>query len=121
MEITFWLFITYIAFIFLMFAILALYGLFKGYWWWNIPGILCILTLAFVFDFYAVIFTPIAPGNAKAAEREFIIPRGANLAGIGDILKNQGLIKNTNQFRWIASLLGYEKGLKAGKFKVAQS
>ncbi len=118
MQITFWLFVAYVSFVFLMFIVLFIYGAYKRYSWWFIPGVLCLLTIAFAYDFYMVIFSPVVPNRESPYEQEFIIPRGTNLAGIGDILKNHGIIGNSNQFRWIASLLGYEKGLKAGKFKI---
>ena len=118
MENSFWMFVGYVSFIFLMLAVLLIYGLVRRTGWWYIPAVLCILILAFAVDFRAIIFSPGEIQTGNEVTNELTIPKGANLSNICGILKEKGVIQNIGQFRWITRLLGYETGIKAGKFQI---
>jgi UPF0755 protein len=50
--------------------------------------------------------------------REVLIPKGAKIDQIARILNDQGLIGNPKLFVLAARVLGYDRGLKAGRFSI---
>jgi len=50
--------------------------------------------------------------------REVLIPKGAKIDEIAGILHNDGLIGNQQLFVLAARVLGYDRGLKAGRFTI---
>jgi UPF0755 protein len=50
--------------------------------------------------------------------REVLIPKGAKIDHIATILHDQGLIGNPKLFVLAARVLGYDRGLKAGRFTI---
>ena len=50
--------------------------------------------------------------------REVLIPKGANLDEIAAILHSNGLLGNQQFFVLAARVLGYDRGLKAGRFTI---
>jgi len=50
--------------------------------------------------------------------REVLIPRGAKIDSIATILHDKGLVDNPKLFVLAARVLGYDRGLKAGRFTI---
>lgn len=50
--------------------------------------------------------------------REVLVPKGANLDEIAAILHSNGLVGNQQLFVLAARVLGYDRGLKAGRFTI---
>ncbi len=50
--------------------------------------------------------------------REVLVPRGAKIDSIATILHDQGLVDNPKLFVLAARVLGYDRGLKAGRFTI---
>jgi UPF0755 protein len=50
--------------------------------------------------------------------REVLIPRGAKIDSIATLLHDKGLVDNPKLFVLAARVLGYDRGLKAGRFTI---
>ena len=69
-----------------------------------------------LFFFYSIII--IWPQNNLKKEISFQIPSGSSLHKVSKILKKNRIIKNETLFIFAVKLMGYEKKLQAGKFKL---
>jgi len=56
--------------------------------------------------------------SQQVETKEVLIPKGAGLDTIAGILHSQGLIGNPQLFMLAARVLGYDRGLKAGRFRI---
>ena len=78
-------------------------------------GILFLLSAGYTFYYIG------SPGNLtpeRSSEIIFSVPSGANLQIITRELFDQGIISNAFVFLWTAKALGYERNLKAGRYKL---
>ena len=70
-----------------------------------------LLTLALVMFSYSLLFAP-----GPRADTEVTFPRGMSVAGMGQALEKQGVIRSSLVFRIAAKLGGHSKGLHAGTY-----
>jgi len=77
--------------------------------------IVAVLTLIILFGF--ALFAPPVP-NTDQAPKEVFIKRGLNVKGIAQILDENGLIGSKRSFILFAKVFGWEKQLKAGRYRI---
>ena len=65
----------------------------------------------------AILFFP-ATVTRHFEMREVIIPKGASIEEISKILEAKDLVGNPRLFVLAARVLGYDRGLKAGRFTI---
>ncbi|MFT4660034.1 MAG: UPF0755 protein [Patiriisocius sp.] len=59
------------------------------------------------------------PTNSESSETvDLVIPAGATIDSLGDLLKENDLIRNQSLFKFIANQKKYSNGIKPGKYKV---
>ncbi|HET7904775.1 MAG TPA: endolytic transglycosylase MltG [Candidatus Eisenbacteria bacterium] len=79
-------------------------------------------TLALAFLVGAVLLSGLlffpAQVSQQVETREILVPKGATLDEIAGILHAQGLIGNPQIFMLAGRVLGYDRGLKAGRFSI---
>ncbi|WP_439532366.1 endolytic transglycosylase MltG [Polymorphobacter sp.] len=57
-------------------------------------------------------------GSTPGEEVELVVPRGASLAAVADDLHDAGLIESPRHFRGLARLLGTERPVQAGRYRL---
>ena len=85
----------------------------------NFTEIIAIVTLSFLLIFYGVLLL-----WPQANPYDFVkvtIPKGASLNEVGITLKNNNIIQNNQSFQLAVKVLGYEKDIPAGRFRLEKA
>lgn len=83
--------------------------------------ILLLLTLVLASLAGVVIWSLWQPVDSSAGEKEIVVPKGASVVRIANLLHSENLIKHPLVFRITAKALDMETKLQAGTFKVSPS
>ena len=85
----------------------------------NFTEIMAVTVLGAFLVFYLIVL--ICPQGNPYDSVKVTIPKGASLKVVGFTLKNQNVIKNDNSFLLAVKVLGYEKDIPAGKFRLEKA
>ncbi len=87
---------------------------FEKIWWKNIIVVVALFVSILLLSWIFLPFHSSAPVNV-------LIPAGAESFEIADILRQQGVIKNTFLFVLLSKVFNWEKDLKAGNYEFSSS
>ncbi len=75
-----------------------------------------VIMVIVVYKLYERVYVPNVTLNAEA--ELFYVPTGSDFEYVIDRLEKQGIIENRKSFRWVAIKKGYDKSVKAGRYKI---
>jgi len=85
----------------------------------NFAEITAIVTLSCLLIFYGVLL--LWPQGNPYDFVKVTIPKGASLNEVGITLKNNNIIQNKQSFQLAVKILGYEKDIPAGRFRIEKA
>lgn len=80
--------------------------------------LLLVLSLGVAAWFYLRIFGPNVQVKDGNETHYLYIPTGATFQNVEDSLRSHGLIKNMNNFSWVAELMEYPGSVKPGRYRI---
>jgi UPF0755 protein len=75
-----------------------------------------VIMVIVVYNLYEKVYVPNVALNAEA--ELFYVPTGSDFEYVIDQLEKQKIIENRKSFRWVAIKKGYDKSVKAGRYKI---
>jgi UPF0755 protein len=71
-----------------------------------------------VFELYSRVYQPNIVFTKDATEKYIYIPTGSNFMQVVTILLENGLLINSNSFKWLARQKRYDANIKPGRYKI---
>ena len=75
-----------------------------------------VIMVIVVYKLYERVYVPNVTLNAEA--ELFYVPTGSDFEYVIDQLEKQKIIESRKSFRWVAIKKGYDKSVKAGRYKI---
>ncbi len=59
------------------------------------------------------------PASSEPTEKLVVVPTGASLPSVGELLQKQGLVRSARRFLWLVRLKGAARQMKAGEYQLS--